>query len=169
MNCGRSTFENVPADRGRLVCVNDISPNTSTIKVSGTFEGFTPNELFDYWVKPELITQWWPREATIDPRVGGAYSFSWPEQDWHLRGTYSAFEPGKTLAFTWSWDHDRNKFSPTQVVLAFEEAEGGGTQLTVDHGPWDETEEAQTERKGVIEGWIHFGMRLAGLRTGDAT
>jgi uncharacterized protein YndB with AHSA1/START domain len=147
--------------------VTDVSPDSSTIKVTGVFDGFTPQELFDYWVKPELVVQWWPREAIIDPKVGGAYAFSWPEQTWHLRGTYTAFEPGKHLGFTWSWDHDRNS-APLQVDLTFEETENG-TKLTVDHGKWDDTPEAQDERKGVIEGWIHFGMRLAGLRTGDAT
>jgi uncharacterized protein YecA (UPF0149 family) len=66
------------------------------------------------------------------------------------------------------WDHDRNKFEPLQVDLTFEEIEGG-TRLTVDHAPWDDSQEAQDERQGIVEGWIHFGMRLAGLRQGDAT
>jgi uncharacterized protein YndB with AHSA1/START domain len=148
--------------------VTDVSPDTSTIRVTGEFGGFTPAELFDYWVKPELLVQWWPREATVEGRVGGQYVFSWPQQDWHLRGEYTAFDPGKHLGFTWSWDHDRNKFNPTQVDLNFEATEGG-TRLTVEHGPWDASEEAQGERQGIIEGWIHFGMRLAGLKQGEST
>jgi uncharacterized protein YndB with AHSA1/START domain len=148
--------------------VTDVSPNTSTIRVVGDFGNFTPQELFDHWVKPELLVQWWPREATVDPRLGGAYTFSWPEKDWHLRGTYTAFEPAKHLGFTWMWDHDRGVSEPLQVDLTFEEIPGG-TQLRIEHGPWADNEAAQTERLGVIEGWIHFGMRLAGLRKGDAT
>jgi uncharacterized protein YndB with AHSA1/START domain len=124
-------------------------------------------DLFDHWVRPELLVRWWPREAKVDPRVGGPYQFSWPEQNWHLRGTYTSFEPGRRLAFTWAWDHDVGKFSDLQVDLVFQEIEGG-TRLTITHGPWGPESESQVERQGVIEGWIHFGMRLSGLRTGTA-
>lgn len=148
--------------------VKDVSPSKDRIRVVGEFTAFTPQELFDHFVKPELAVQWWPREATIDPRVGGSYKFSWPQQDWRLQGEYTVFEPGKRLGFTWSWDHDRSKYEPLQVDLAFEPIEDGGTQLTIDHYPWVDTEAEQTDRQGVIEGWIHFGMRLAGLRSGEA-
>ncbi len=149
-------------------CMTDISPNPSTIKVQGDFGGFTPAELFDYWVDSSLLVRWWPAEATVEPRVGGSYALSWPQQGWHLRGSYTAFEAGRHLGFTWAWDHDAPGTNPTQVDLTFEETDEG-TRLTIDHGPWPNTEEAQTERSAVIEGWIHFGMRLAGLRTGAAT
>ena len=147
--------------------MTDVSPAQSSIRVTGDFGGFTPTDLFDYWVQPELLVQWWPREAEVDPKVGGRYTFRWPEQDWVLSGTYTSFEPGAKLGFTWAWNHDLNK-SPTQVDLTFEEIDAG-TRLTIDHGAWDDSQEAQDERKGVIEGWIHFGMRLAGLHRGEAT
>ena len=44
-----------------------------------------------------------------------------------------------------------------------------GTWMTITHGPWSQEQDSQTERQGVLEGWIHFGMRLAGLRRGIAT
>jgi uncharacterized protein YndB with AHSA1/START domain len=151
-----------------MFVVKDVSPSTDTIRVEGEFAAFSPAELFDYFVKPDLVVQWWPREATVDPREGGEYKFSWPEQGWHLQGRYTRFEPGARLGFTWSWDHDQTKYEPQQVELAFEQIEGG-TKLTIDHGPWTQDGSEQTDRQGVIEGWIHFGMRLAGLRTGEAT
>lgn len=148
--------------------MTDVSTSNATIQVTGDFLGFSPDELFDYWVKPDLLVKWWPREATVDPRMGGHYSYVWPEQNWVLQGDFTIFEPGSRLGFTWSWNHDMGKFGKTQVDLTFE-AIDGGTRLNVQHGPWDSSEEAQTERQGVIEGWIHFGMRLAGLGTGEAT
>ena len=48
------------------------------IIVQGHFSGFTPQELFDYWVTPSQVTQWWPEEAKINPGVGGDYCFTWP-------------------------------------------------------------------------------------------
>lgn len=151
-----------------IVCVTDISPDNATIKLRGEFGGFTPADLFDHWVQPELLTKWWPREAKVDPRVGGEYVFAWPDQNWRLSGVYTAFEPGKHLGFTWKWDHDVDQQTPLQVDLVFEEVDDG-TVLTVDHGRWGDTPAEQDERKGVIEGWIHFGMRLAGLHQGEAT
>jgi uncharacterized protein YndB with AHSA1/START domain len=148
--------------------VKDVSPNTSTLVVTGDFGGFTPRELFDHWVRPELLVLWWPREAVVDPRVGGEYKFNWPEQNWVLTGTYTAFEPGEHLGFTWAWNHDVDKVGVTQVDVAFEEIEGG-SRMTITHGPWNESKDAQDDRQGVREGWIHFGMRLAGLRSGEAT
>src|SRR5579862_2107226 len=148
--------------------MTDISPSTSTIRVTGDFGGFSPQELFDHWVRPELLIKWWPRGAQVDPRVGGHYTLTWPDQNWVLQGDYTAFEPGRNLGFTWAWNHDQGKFGQTTVNLKFEPIEGG-TRLTIDHEPWDQSAEAQNERLAVIEGWIHFGMRLAGLHSGEAT
>ncbi len=145
--------------------MHDVSPNSSTIRVEGDFSGFTPEELFNHLVKPELLVKWWPREATVEPRVGGAYAFSWPQQGWLLRGTYSAFEPGRKLAFTWEWSHEPGTY---QVEIEFTPSERGG-HMVINMGTWPQDQEAQEQRQGIIEGWMHFGMRLAGLRRGDAS
>jgi uncharacterized protein YndB with AHSA1/START domain len=139
-----------------------------TLVLAGEFEAFTPQELFDHWVVPELVVQWWPQEATVEPRVGGAYRLEWPEKNWVLSGFYTAFDPGRKLGFTWSWNHDVGGGAPLQVDVAFEPAEKG-SRMTITHGPWGLDEASQTEREGVKEGWIHFAMRLAMLRPGEAT
>jgi uncharacterized protein YndB with AHSA1/START domain len=148
--------------------VKDVSPNSSTLVVTGEFGGFTPQELFDHWVRPELLVLWWPREAVVDPRVGGEYQFTWPQQEWVLTGSYTSFDPGRHLRFTWAWNHDVDRIGVSQVNVEFEPVDAG-TRMTVTHGPWQQTRESQDERQGVLEGWIHFGMRLAGLRRGEAT
>lgn len=135
------------------------------IKLSGEFRGFMPIELFDYWTNPDLLTKWWPPLAEVDGRVGGAYTLSWPDQGWHLRGRYSEFESGRRLAFTWRWDHDPDYLATTTVTLGFEEIETG-TRLTVAHGRWEDDDKAQEERSGVIEGWLYFGGQLEVLKGG---
>jgi uncharacterized protein YndB with AHSA1/START domain len=30
----------------------------------------SPEALFGYWVRPELLREWWPPVAVIEPRVG---------------------------------------------------------------------------------------------------
>lgn len=146
--------------------MKDISPNKTTIALTGDFLGFSAQELFDYWTRSDLLVEWWPGVATVEPRVDGIYRFSWPGRDWHITGSYTRFVPRVALGFTWAWDHDVGKLVPKHVDLMFKEIEGG-TRLTLEHGPWEETEEAQIERQAVLEGWIHFGMRLAGLRPSE--
>jgi uncharacterized protein YndB with AHSA1/START domain len=134
--------------------------------VYGDFHGFTPNELFDYWTKPELVTQWWPKVAEINPREGGTYRFSWPEQEWFLQGVYEVFAPGERLRFGWTWNHEPGIYEPLWVDIFFAEIENG-TRMSIFHGPYTDTESDQGARQGNLEGWIHFGSRLAGLRVGD--
>ncbi len=146
----------VPSSRDRIVLV-------------GEFHGFAPDELFDHFITPDLLVSWWPKEATVEPYVEGSYAFSWPEQNWHLRGKYNAFDRGQHLGFTWAWDHGPEGEVPLQVDLYFAPLdEGHGTKMSIFHGPFLDTEQGKGDRQGIVEGWIHFGMKMAGLRAGEA-
>ncbi|GCE07059.1 SRPBCC family protein [Dictyobacter aurantiacus] len=124
-----------------------------------------PLTVFKYWTEPDLLVDWWPQQAEIEPEVGGAYRLSWPQRGWHLRGRYTIFEPGRKLAFTWQWDH--TPASGKKVVqLRFEPLEitGSGTQLTLSHEPYSDSEEDQKLRiDDHLAGWLHFLPRLQQL------
>ena len=144
----------------------EIPSATDFLVVYGEFMNFSPEELFDYWVKPELMTQWWPPVAEIKAEIGGTYRFSWPEQDWFLQGTYSHLERGKRIRFSWTWNHEPGVYEPLWVDVLFMPIDGG-TRMSIFHSSYSDSESDQHARKGNIEGWIHFGMRLAGLRPGE--
>src|SRR5215469_16032133 len=92
----------------------------------------SPNALFDDWTKPDLICQWWPQQAEIEPREDGAYHLSWPRMGWNLRGHYVKFDRGRSLSFTWKWDHEA---APARhVEILFDALPNGGTQITLTHG-----------------------------------
>lgn len=135
--------------------------------IGGDFGGFTANRLYDHFVRPDLVVLWWPRVAEMDVRVGGGYHFSWAENDWHLRGEFTALDPGRHFGFTWQWDHDP-EIGPKQVDVHFLDLDEESARLAIYHGPFDASERSQGDRQGIIEGWIHFGMLLAGLRVGEA-
>lgn len=137
--------------------VTQVSSNLSKAIVVGTFPTCYPNQLFNYWVTPQLLTQWWPSEAEIEPCVNGSYHFSWPQMHWHLRGHFTDFEPGSKLAFTWRWDH---YLQTTHVVVDYAPLAENGTQLTVTHGDYSESSEDQEARQGHIEGWLYFVGKL---------
>jgi uncharacterized protein YndB with AHSA1/START domain len=134
--------------------------------VSGDFEQFTPEELYDYFTSPGLLTRWWPTDAEVDRQVGGEYHFAWPANDWHLRGKYTALDPSSHIGFTWSWDHEPSHITPKLVDIWFMPMYEHGSRLAIYHGPFDTSESDQSARQGIVEGWIHFGMALAGMRVG---
>ncbi len=138
--------------------VDQTSTKRDTIVMVAEFPAVPPGTLFAYWTEPELLRRWWPPEAEVDQMVGGQYHFSWPTMDWHLRGTYSAFEPARRLAFDWNWDHD--DLPPRQVDLLFEPSPLGGTRLTLTHGAYGDSVREQEDRQGHIDGWSTFLPQL---------
>ncbi|CAN5516107.1 hypothetical protein BH11ARM1_BH11ARM1_06350 [soil metagenome] len=130
------------------------------IVMVGEFPLYSPAELFASFVTPEILQKWWPQLATVDPVVGGSYSFEWPDMNWKLSGKYTALESGEHLGFTWSWNHEPTDY-PIYVDIYFEETDGG-TRMSIFHHPF--LAERPDDRQGVVEGWIHFGMKLAGLK-----
>ncbi len=136
----------------------------SRLIVVGDFEFFTPEDIFDHWVNPELLVMWWPTVARAEPRVGGTYKFSWPDMGWILEGSFTAFERGEHLGFTWCWSHEPTTKQPLQVDIYFQPL-AEGARMSVLQGSYEDSEEDQQARQANLEGWIHFGMRLAGLRS----
>jgi len=146
--------------------MHEVPSSNSELVVQGDFEAFSPQELFDYWVTPSLITQWWCEVAVIRPCHDGDFTLSWPKIGWELKGRYTEFDPPSKLAFTWKWNHDIEDRAALSVALSFDPVLSGGTLLTITHGPYSDDPEDQAARKGHLEGWIHFCMKLASLRPG---
>jgi uncharacterized protein YndB with AHSA1/START domain len=86
--------------------------------------------------------------------------------DWHLRGRYTAVEPGALLAFTWRWDSDSADDPERLVRVVFASLDGGGgTRLSVTHGTYGDSASEREARQGHLEGWTHFLAKLAALDT----
>jgi uncharacterized protein YndB with AHSA1/START domain len=128
------------------------------ISISADFPHLSPALLFDYWTSVELLKKWWPPAAELEPKIGGTYHFSWPKQDWHLRGKYTMFDRGKTLGFTWKWDHE--SIDVTRVTLHFQSVPKGGTRLALQHEGYSKSSEANKTRGEHVEGWTLFLRRL---------
>ena len=129
--------------------------------LTGDFPGFSANELFDHWTKPDLLAKFWPPVAHIDLRPGGYYRFEWPTQDWYLHGHYLRVERGSRLEFDWTWNHELGKFTPLTVAMYFKAIEGG-CRFTIEHYDFQEADLGSME--GISGGWTHFGDRLRSLR-----
>lgn len=97
-----------------------------------------PEEVFDAWVDPEILVNWWGPEGvtipeyTLDVRVGGAWSTTMmsPDGDRNIcSGVYKAIDRPSRLVFTWAWTQDDgSRGHETEVEITFE-AEGDATRI----------------------------------------
>jgi len=138
--------------------VKQIDSSDDRIIIDAEFQNLSPESLFDYFTVPGLLERWWPSLAEVDPRIAGTYHFSWPKQGWHLRGSYTDFERGKRLGFSWKWDHEPS--DNTNVSLIIETLPRRGSHLVLNHGSYSVDEEGRKRRQGHIDGWMHFLERL---------
>lgn len=138
------------------------SDNTRVIMQIDIHEA-DPARVFDYWVQPDLLVKWWPQEAVTHPQVGGDFLLAWPGMNWRLRGVYRAFEPGKTLAFTWKWDHEPDL--PERLVTVTFAPLDDVTVINVEHGSYTDSEVDQADRQSHIDGWLYFLGKLQAVTT----
>lgn len=123
-----------------------------TVQIERVLTG-DPAAVFEWFVDPVLLTRWWPTEAELDARPGGAFRLYWDGPDVTLRGEYRVVEPGRRLEHTWSRDHD--ELPPRLVAINFDET-AGGTSVTVVHEHDDDAEGSDYR-----DGWEFFLGRLA--------
>lgn len=143
------------------MAITQLSSGSEILLLEADFLSASPLTLFTYWTDPALLQQWWPQEAELQPQINGSYHLSWPQMNWHLRGHYTHFEPGKLLAFTWRWDHDPLEEATREVKIIFAPVATGGTRILLSHGPYANTSEDQELRiEHHLAGWEHFFARL---------
>ena len=149
-------------ERRRALTVRDLESPSDRLIVQVELSNLNPDAALEHWLRPELLTRWWPTEAETDPRPGGAYHLAWPAQDWHLRGRYTIVEPRSRVAFTWQWDHEPER-PLRHVEVAAAPRDDGGTVLTITHAVYGDSAAEREDRESHREGWHHFLDRLAAL------
>ncbi len=137
--------------------LREVESPGDRLVLTGDFPNLTPAQLYDHFTKPELLTKWWPPQAQVDLKSGGAYRLVWPGQ-WTLAGEVRAFEPGKRFVFRWRWEHDPTE--DREVEVLFEALPAGGTRLWVLHGRYGTGPGESEARGGHRQGWEFFLSRL---------
>ena len=116
----------------------------------------TPEQAYDLWTKPELLSQWFcpketPSEITMDPRVGGTFRFvvHYKADDYFAcTCRIRAMERPKRFAFTWQWDESSFETGISEVEVLFDPVPDG-TAITLNHTKL--ASDYSVERHG--EGW----------------
>ena len=144
------------------------SAAVNIVALQATFPNLSPEQLFDAWTKPELITKWWPPVAhfrysldSIEPMVGGDYIFEWPAIERVLQGTFLAWQRPNLLVFTWQWEHEPELDART-VTLRITQNAANQTVLRLTQGVYNyDFDRDQKDIQDHIDGWNFFLPRLA--------
>lgn len=115
--------------------------------------------VFQAFVDPELIPQWWGRREDtttvdkLDVREGGDWRFvtDGPDGTTAFRGTYRVIDPPEKVEWTFEWEG-----MPGHVVVetaTFDDLGGGRTKVST-RSRFDTTE----ERDGMLASGMEIGM-----------
>jgi uncharacterized protein YndB with AHSA1/START domain len=119
-----------------------------------------PEVVFKALTDEKELTQWFPSQAILQARVGGAMEFKFQRDDGTVDhkvvGKILEIVPGKKLSFSWKNTSDPD-FPDTVVTWTLEPTDGGKTKVMLTHsgfekGRWLDLHDG---------GWSYFIGRLA--------
>ena len=130
----------------------------------------TPDELFDAWLSPDVLAQWFKPEAgfvwddcQINPTETGVFRFtliSDDKQHHHIiTGHYIDLDEPNMLSFTWSWELPQKGVRDTICSIIFSPISyhPDQTELTVLHSGFA-NQEIYDEH---LKGWVNCLDALA--------
>jgi len=120
-----------------------------------------PEEVFRWFVRPELLIRWIGIDAQLEPRPGGLFRFEIAEGEW-CSGRYLEVVPGRRVVVTWGWDSGAIPVPPGSSTVAVDLLEHpDGTLIRLVH-----RDLAPEVRRLHAEGWSRFLPRLAAVVAG---
>jgi uncharacterized protein YndB with AHSA1/START domain len=135
-----------------------VSP-VAPLRLSHSFAA-TPDEVFDAWTNPVVLTRWWVTEpewsvpnCEVDLRVGGRYLLEMLTTSGELfavAGEYREIDRPHRLVYTWEWlsGATMHPGHVSVVTVAFV-ADGARTTVALEHAELA----SQSSRDGHEKGW----------------
>lgn len=132
-----------------------------------------PAQVYRAWLDPDLIARWMiPGEPTgvraeVDERPGGHYRIFHPDGG-GFDARLTEMDPDRRLVFEWGFvgpERRAGTVFDSVLTLTFEDAEGGGTLLTLVHEKLDALRAALPDVADQVErGWSLALDNLMGVR-----
>lgn len=128
-------------------------------------------QVYDAWLKPETLRQWWGADvnmpcavAEVDARVGGAYRMGMvnpkagpdaPDQPelFVVKGHYKELDPPSRIVFSWQWEYQGDSAHVSEVTLDFFESQHEGkpaTEMVLTHTKLPDG----ATRSDHVSGWV---------------
>ena len=127
----------------------------------------SPEVVFKAITDPNELTNWFPDQAILEPRVGGKMKFSFyrdskgthRNMDYFPEGTIIEFIPDKKISY--SWEHPSiPDFPRTIVTWELQKIEDNKTRLNLIHSGFKAAKMPKA-REEHDEGWTYFLSELA--------
>ncbi|MBE7169972.1 MAG: SRPBCC domain-containing protein [Williamsia sp.] len=131
------------------------------------------DELYDGWVNPEKLKQWWKpagnqlREVEIDLKEGGQFRYVFEtkdgEEDLKITGDYKEVTPKKKLVYSWNWELPHTQAVPNnefQLTVEFL-AEQDSSKLKVTQENFKDQESIHPHQEGWNKALDDLGNFLA--------
>ena len=126
-----------------------VDPYTASIAIAAE-----PEEVFEYFIRPDAIVRWMGDYAVLDPRPGGEFTLD--INGVPVRGEYVEVDRPRRLVI--SWGHAGSERLPpgsSTLEVTFTRVGDGTVVAIVHHG----LPGLEAEQHAV--GWAHFLERLA--------
>ena len=109
---------------------------------------------------PDRIAEWLT-DATPLGEPGDPYRLDFGDSV--VDGSVVSVDPGRSFAFTWTWDGDETDAAETLVTRTVEPLPAGGALVTLVHEGWPETTPDDTTRDDHLGYWQAYLEDLAAL------
>lgn len=123
-----------------------------------------PAEVCVAWLKPDRLAQWWwpqfpDTTYDVDPREGGGFRFHSEQAGLGAHGSYLYLGPedAPEIWMTWNWEGGAGSAPEELVRVRFQEQEGFGTTVILEHRLADPGEDVDNP----TQGWTDVMERLA--------
>ncbi|HEY2636779.1 MAG TPA: SRPBCC domain-containing protein [Solirubrobacteraceae bacterium] len=139
------------------------------LRLERTFAA-SPEDVFDAWTSPEVLTRWWAAQPTwtspgceVDLRVGGRYVLRMRNDEtgdvYAVGGEYREVDRPRRLVYTWRWEGDDG---PVSVVTVEFVATGEATTVRLEHTGLPSAESATRHTAGWTGTLDNLGRRVFG-------
>jgi uncharacterized protein YndB with AHSA1/START domain len=131
-------------------------PKSRTIRLQ-TYTHVTPRKAFRWVSDPDRLTRWMMDRASLSPRKGGSYAFTWEGGPTHT-GKVLEYVRGKRLTLTWQWP-GMEKALVTKLKISVA-PRGKGSIVKFEHSGFPRQERWVELYGGAIQGWTYFLTNL---------
>jgi uncharacterized protein YndB with AHSA1/START domain len=122
------------------------------------------DKVYSALIDPDLLTQWFPNIATIEPWMGGKVFFRFSKEvtkekkDHDVIGTIISIIPNKEISYTWKFVTKPEYNKNTIVTWKLEQLDNNKTKITLIHSGFTNIDKIQYYEHN--EGWDWYTNRL---------
>jgi uncharacterized protein YndB with AHSA1/START domain len=146
---------------------------TRTLRLERSFAA-PPEDVFDAWTSPEVLTRWWAARPTwtspgceVDLRVGGRYVLRMQDDetgDVHaVGGVYREVDRPRRLVYTWRWEGDAGLHPGHESLVTVDFVDAGdGTTVVLEHSGLASDESRVRHEAGWTGTFDNLATRIFG-------